>query len=175
MSLAVQLQSYLDSQAARAAARQAQRLSRDAFILAQFPVLNARLLELVTDAVGQHSQLSLATTPLVENVTGRSFATLNKTAIRVTAALGGAPQTVAFMPRLEFRAVDQFGAVDCTIDFAYAPRRSRRDAIAASLLAHGAQMSGATSAHLMLTSAGGPIEADVSTLESALAALLLRG
>jgi len=175
MSLAVQLQDYLDSQAARAAARQAERLSRDAFIQAQFPVLNARLLELVTDAAGQHSRLMLATTPLVENVIGRSFTTLNETAIRVTTTLGGAPQTVAFTPRLEFRGVDQFGAVDCTIDFAYAPRRSRRDAMAASLLAYGVQMNGTASAHLMLTTAGGPVEASVSAFENALAALLLRG
>ena len=175
MSLAVQLQDYLDLQAARTAARQAERLLRDAFIQAQFPVLNARLLGLITDAVGQHSRLAIATTPIVENVIGRSFTTLGKTAIRVTATLGSAVQTVAFMPRLEFRAIDQFGAIDCAIDFAYAPRRSRRDAIAASLLAYGVQMNGATSAHLILTSAGGPVEVSVSTFESALSALLLRG
>jgi hypothetical protein len=175
MSLAVQLQDYLDSQAARATARQADRLSRDAFIQAQFPVLNARLLELLTDAVGQHSRLAIATTPVVENVIGRSFTTLNETAVRVTATLEGAAQTVAFTPRLEFRGSDQFGAVDCTVDFAFAPRRSRRDAIAASLLAYGVQMIGTTSAHLMLTTAQGPVEAGVSAFESALVALLLRG
>jgi hypothetical protein len=175
MSLAFQLQDYLDSQAARAAARQAERLSRDAFIQAQFPVLNTRLLELLAEAVGEHSRLAIATTPLVENVIGRSFATLGKTVIRVTATLGAGAQTVTFTPRLEFRETDQFGAVDCTIDFAYAPRRSRRDAVAASLLAHGLQLKGTASAHLIVASAGGPVEAGVSFFESALAALLLRG
>jgi hypothetical protein len=175
MSLAEQLQNYLDAQAARDAARQSQRLARDAFIQAHFPVLNAHLLDLLTEAVGQHSRLALTTIVLVDNVVGRSFATLNKTVIGVTATLGGTPQTVTFTPRLEFREAEQFGAVDCTLDFGYRPRRSRPDAIAANLLAYGLQMTGITSSHLMCPSAVVPVEASVSLLESALAAFLLRG
>jgi hypothetical protein len=174
MTLAARLQDFLDASAARDAARQAARLERDAFILAQFPLLNARLLELVADAVGLHSRLAIATTPMVETVVARSFTTLNKTAVRVAATLTGGPQSVAFTPRLDFREPDQFGAVDCTIDFSYRPRRSRSDALAAQLLAGGVQMKGKTSAHLMFAAAGGPVELTPGLIESALVALLLR-
>ena len=174
MTLAARLQDYLDANAARDAARQAARLERDAFILAQFPLLNARLLERITDAVGLHSRLAIATTPMVETVVARSFATLDKTAVRVTAALTGAPQSATFTPRLDFREPDQFGAVDCTIDFSYRPRRSRGDAIAAQLLAVGVQMKGTSSAHLMFAAAGGALELSSGLLEAALVALLLR-
>lgn len=175
MTLAAQLQEYLDFRAARDAARQAARLDRDAFILAQFPLLNARLLAIVTDAVGLHSRLAITTTPLVETVVGRSFASLNKTAVRIAATLDGAVQTVSFTPRLDFAEPDQFGAVDCALDFSYRPRRSRSDAIAARLLASGVRMKGTTSAHLMLAAADGSAELSPGLIESALVALLLRG
>lgn len=175
MNLAAELQDYLDAQASRNAARNSQRLARDAFIQTQFPLLNALLLDLIAAASGQHALLAIAATPMVESVTGRSFSTLNKTAISVTATLDGTAQTVAFTPRLEFREEGQFGAVDCTLDFSYAPRRSRRDALAAGLLTNGVQMKGTTSAFLMWPSADGLIEASVGLFENALAAFLLRG
>jgi hypothetical protein len=174
MTLAAQLQDYLDARAARDAARQAQRLERDAFIQAQFPVLNARLIELLGDAVGLHSRLAVSTTPMVETVVGRSFATLNKSSVRVAAALNGAAQSVSFTPRLDFSQAEQFGAVDCTVDFDYRPRRSRKDALAAELLAGGVQMIGRTSAHLMFQGSGGPVELSPGLLEAALVAMLLR-
>lgn len=174
VTLAAQLQGFLDSRAARDAARQAARLERDAFILAQFPVLNARLLELVSDAVGLHSRLAIATVPMVETVAGRSFVSLPKNAIRVAASLGGATQTVTFTPRLDFRGPSQLGTVDCTLDFNYRPRRSRADLVATRLLAQGVQMTGTASAHLMFETAGGPIELSPGLIESALVALLLR-
>ena len=117
---------------------------------------------------------AIAATPLVETVAGRSFATLDKTAVRVTAALTGGAQSVAFTPRLDFREPGQFGAVDCTIDFSYQPRRSRSDAVAAQLLAGGVQMKGTSSAHLVFAASGGPIELTAGLIESALVALLLR-
>ena len=174
MTLAAQLQDFLDGRAARDAARQAARLERDAFILAQFPILNARLLELVSDAVGLHSRLAIAAVAMVETVTGRSFVSLPKNAVRVAASLGAATQTVTFTPRLDFREPGQFGAVDCTLDFDYRPRRSRNDLLATRLLAQGMQMTGAASAHLMLETAGGPVELSPGLIESALVALLLR-
>lgn len=174
MTLAARLQDYLDFRAARDAARQAERLERDAFILAQFPLLNTRLANLVSDAVGLHSRLAVTAVPMVEAVVGRSFATLPKNAVRVAASLGGAARTVTFTPRLEFREPGQFGAVDCTLDFSYRPRRSRADEIAVRLLAHGVQMTGTASAHLMFETATGPVELVPGLIESALAALLLR-
>jgi hypothetical protein len=174
MTLAFQLQDYLDARAARDAARQAQRLERDAFIQAQFPLLNDRLIELVEEAVGLHSRLAVSTTPMVETVVGRSFATLDKSSVRVAATLNGVAQSVSFTPRLDFSQADQFGAVDCAIDFGYQPRRARRDALAARLLAGGVQMIGKTSAHLMFQGSAGPVELAPGLLEAALVALLLR-
>jgi hypothetical protein len=174
MTLAAQLQDYLDARAARTAARQSARLERDAFILAQFPLLNARLVAMVGDAVGLHSRLATSTTALVEPVVGRSFASLNKTAAHVGASLDGTTQTVSFTPRLDFTELDQFGAVECAIDFSYRPRRSRRDEVAVRLLAHGVQMRGTSSAHLMFPASDGPLELSPGLLESALVALLLR-
>jgi hypothetical protein len=175
MTLAAQLQDYLDYRAARDAARQTARLDRDDFIRAQFPLLDARLIALVGDAVGLHSRLAIIATPMVETVVGRSFPSLSKTAVRVTASLDGAVQTVSFTPRLDFTEPDQFGAVECALDFSYRPRRSRRDAVAARLLAYGVQMKGTTSAHLMFPAADGPAELTPGLIESALVALLLRG
>jgi hypothetical protein len=174
MTLAARLQDYLDARAARDAARQAARLERDAFIQAQFPLLNASLITMIEDAVGLHSRLAISTAPMVETVVARSFTTLNKTAVRVSATLTGGAQSVAFTPRLDFREPDQFGAVDCTVDFDYRPRRSRKDAIAVQLLAGGVQMKGTSSAHLMFAAGGGPVELTPGLIESALGALLLR-
>jgi hypothetical protein len=174
MTLAAQLQDFLDARAARDAARQAQRLERDAFIQAQFPLLNARLIELIGEAVGLHSRLAVSTAPMVETVVGRSFESLNKTAVSVAATVEGTAQSVALTPRLDFREPDQFGALDCAIDFSYRPRRSRKDAVAAALLAGGVQMKGTTSAHLMLAARGAPVELSPALLEAAFAALLLR-
>jgi hypothetical protein len=174
MTLAAQVQGFLEARAAREAARVLARAERDAFILAQFPLLNARLVDLVSEAVGLHSRLAITVVPMVETVVGRTFATLPKTAVRVAASLGAATQTVSFTPRLEFRAPGQFGAVDCTLDFAYRPRRSRADEIARRLLAPGVQMTGTASAHLMLETADGPIELSPGHIESALVAFLLR-
>jgi hypothetical protein len=81
---------------------------------------------------------------------------------------------VSLTPRLDLTGPDQFGAIDCSLDFTYRPRRSRGDALAASLLAHGVHMNGTASAHLMFQAANGPVELGAGLMESALAALLLR-
>jgi hypothetical protein len=174
MTLAARLQEHLEARAALEAARQAARAERDAFILVQFPLLNARLLELVAEAVGLHSRIAIGAVPTVEPVVGRSFTTLARTAVHVAATLDGVVRTVSLTPRLDFTEPDQFGAVDCSLDFTYRARRSRGDALAASLLAHGVQMKGSASAHLVLQAAAGPVELGAGLLESALAALLLR-
>jgi hypothetical protein len=174
MTLAARLQDYLGARAARETERQAARLARDTFILAQFPLLNARLAGLVSEAVGLHSRLAVTHVAMVETVVGRTFAALPKNAVRVAAALDGVPRTVIFTPRLEFGAPGQFGAVDCTLDFAYRPRRSRADDLARRLLEGALRMSGTASAHLMLHAGGDPVELAPGHIESALAALLLR-
>lgn len=175
MSLATQLESFVTAQQAKDAARQVERAARDAFIQAQFPLLNARLLELVASTVGLHSRLAITTLPLIETVTGRSFATLNKTAVTVTAQVGLAPASVSFTPRLDFRLPGQFGAIDCSIDFVFRPRQSRAEQRAARLLANGVQMQGKTAAFLMVDEPGGRVELSAAFVESTLAALLLRG
>lgn len=170
MTLAARVQGYLEARAAREAERQAARLERDTFILARFPLLNARLAELAREAVGLHTRLSVTEVPMVETVVGRTFATLPKNALRIAAALGAATQAVTFTPRLEFRGPDQFGAVGCSLDFVYRPRRSRQNELARRLLDPGMHMTGTASAHLML----GTLEVSPSLLESALVAFLLK-
>jgi hypothetical protein len=175
MTLAARLDGYLTRRAQREAAATAARATRDAFIQAQFPLLNQRLIDLVTAAVGQHSRLTLAATALTETVTGRSFASLAKTALEVRADLDGGLQTIAFTPRLAFGDEAQFGVVACTASFAFTPRARNADRMAALLLAEKLQMRGTGVAALMLAAPDGFIEAGATLFEEALAALLLRG
>lgn len=174
MTLATQMVEFLDTRAAIAAARAAERATRDAFIVAQFPVLNALLEELIRSAVGLHSRLIVTATPQTLAVTGRSFASLPQQIVNVAATIDTTTVNLTFTPTLEFRATDQFGRIDCVADFDAALRRSRAAAIAQSLLTDGIQMRGTTSAHLVISIAGAWTELSASHLEDASVALLLR-
>jgi hypothetical protein len=175
MTLAARLDGYLASRAQRDAAAASARTARDAFIQAQFALLNQRLIDLVAAAVGTHSRLTLAETALTEAVTGRSFTSLAKTALEVRADLDGGLQTIAFTPRLAFGNEAQFGAIACTASFPFTPRARSADRLAALLLAEKLQMRGTGTAALMLAAPDGFIEAGSTLFEEALAALLLRG
>jgi hypothetical protein len=174
MTLAVRIEEVLLARAVREATRAAERAALDTFIQAEFPVLNARLRDLLVEVVGVHSRLTVTQVPLVLSVLNRSFTTLPQIVITVAANLEGIPRSVRFEPMLDFRDVSQFGLVQCTTDFDVRLRRSRGAALADSLLTTGIQMRGTTSSHLLINVAGAWVELSASDLEFALAELLLK-
>ena len=174
MTLALRIEEYLQAQADTDALRQAERLARDAFIQAEFPALNTHLRELLEDAVGVHSRLSVAGVAQTLTVTGRSFATLPQEVITVSATLAAPPMQVVFTPVLDFRNTDQFGTIEFAPDFDANLRRSRAGTIARYLRDNGIQMRGSTIANLLIAPFGDWIELSASHLEDALAALFLR-
>jgi hypothetical protein len=156
MSIASQIDPALAARQAQADARTAARAERDLFIQAQFALLGAQFDAMLRTALGQHSRIALTVTPLTFAVQGRSFASLTVDTWQVRCSLNALPQTVSFAPRLDFREADQFGVVECTLDFPYLPQRSRADATARALLERGVQWRGKTSATPLLQRATGP-------------------
>jgi len=174
MTLAIRIEQHLQARQRRQAERDAARTARDAFVQAQFPLLNARLLEIVRDAVGTHSRLNVTAVAQTLNVIGRSFATLPQTVVTVAATVDAQPLSLRFEPLLEFRGADQFGRVECTADFEPRLRSSRVADIARALLTAGVEMRGTSSGHLVFAPLGRPLELTADHIESALAELLLR-
>jgi hypothetical protein len=151
MSIATLIDPVLAKRQARAAARNAERAARDVFIQAQFVVLGTQFDTLLREALGLHSGFTLTATPVSYVVQGRTFNTLNVNTWRAAATFNGAPpQAVNFTPRLDFREPDQFGLIECALDFPYAPLRSRADLTARALLERGIRLSGKASASLLL-------------------------
>lgn len=174
MTIAAQIDPVLAARQARAAATVADRVARDAFIVAQFALLGARFGGLLHEALGLHSGIALAVIPMVYAVQGRSFATLSVDTWSVAASFNATPQTVLFAPRLDFREPDQFGLIECTLDFAYLPLRSRADATAQALLGTGIQLRGKTVASLLLPLAASTAELVSADLENAFRTWWLR-
>jgi hypothetical protein len=167
MSIAARIDPVLDGRQAKAAARAAERAARDAFIQAAFPPLIDRFAALLGAALGIDSRLALTATPVTLAVQGRSFATLNSRDFAAQASFNAAPRMVRFSPRLDFRAPDQFGLIECALDFPYVALRSRADSLAQALLGRGIQLRGKTSASLLLPLAGGLVEVSADMLEDA--------
>lgn len=174
MSIAALIPPVLARRQAREAERAAGRAARDAFIQAQFALLGTRFDALLREALGLHSGFTLAVTPISYAVQNRTFTVLNLNTWSVTALFNGAPQTVAFAPRLDFREPDQFGLVECALDFPWAPLRSRADAIAVTLLERGVQLRGKDTASLLLPLPEGAAELRAAHLEDALRVWWLR-
>jgi len=174
MTIAAQIGPVLASRQAKAAARDAERAARDLFIQAQFAVLETRFDALLREALGLHSLCTLAVAPVSYAVQNRTFTTLNLHTWSVTATFNDAPQTATFAPRLDFREPDQFGLVECTIDFPYAPLRSRADTTAQALVERGVQLRGKTFASLLLPLPDGPVELRAADLEDAFSVWCLR-
>jgi len=172
MALATRIDPWLAERAARAAAVAAARLVRDAFIVAQFPLLQSRFESLLRAALGQHSGFALVVTPLNLLVSGRSFASLACSVHRVSASFSATPQTVSFSPALDFREVDQFGLIECSLDFDFSPRRA--DAGAQALVARGVQLRGSSVASLLVQRGGAWRELTADDLEEAFASFWLR-
>lgn len=174
MIVAAQIAPTLAARQARADARAAERAERDAFIVAQFAAMSDRFEQILRAALGIDARIATAVTPVVHNVQGRSFAALTVDTWKVVAEFNAVPQTVTFTPRLDFRQPDQFGLIECALDFDYTPRRSRADRTAQTLLTQGIQLRGATVANLMLPSGGNVRELGVDDLERAFLVWWLR-
>jgi len=174
MSLAESIPQAQAARAARAAERNAQRAQRDAFIQAQFPLMVARFEDLLSEALGRHSSLQTLITPVVLPVQGRSFATLPTRVVQVRSLLTTTAQTVTFTPRLDFRLAHQFGLIECSLDFDYAPRPTRGDAAAVSILTDGIVLAGSAVAGVYVMRGDGVGELLASDLEAAFGAWWLR-
>lgn len=175
MTLADRIDPTLAARARLAADRAAERSARDAFIVAQFALLGTRFDSLLRSALGRHSAVTLAVLPLTLLVQGRSFATLAVDTWRVTTSLNGTPQSVRFTPVLDFRAPDQFGLIECSLDFPVEPGRTRAARVAQRLTGSGVQLRGKTVASLLLEQRGdGLAELRADDLEDAFAAWWLR-
>lgn len=174
MTVAAQIDATLAARQARADARAAERVQRDGFIVAGFALLGDRFGELLRGALGIDARIRLTVTPVMIPVVGRSFVNLAFDTWTVDANFNGAPQSVTFTPRLDFRQTDQFGTIGCTIDFAYAPGRGPGDDLAAILLGTGIQLRGRTLAKLLLPTAHGARNLLAGDLEAAFLVWWLR-
>ena len=174
MSIAQAIPSVIAARAARAIARDAAHVSRDAFIQPQFALMSARFEQLLADALGLHAAIVVTVTPTIVPVQGRSFATLNTRVLSVRSTISLPPQTVTFTPRLDFHEQDQYGLIVCTLDFDFAPRASRIDQVARAVVERGIQMRGNSVSSLMLPVNGALIELSSRDLEDAFTAWWLR-
>lgn len=174
MTIASHIAPTLAARAAKAASRDAERQARDAFIVAQFAALGASFDALLRAALGVDARLQVTVAPLTYAVQGRSFATLTVDTWIVRASFNAVAQTVVFTPRLDFRQPDQFGLVECALDFDYRPARNRGDLVAQALLDPGVLMSGKTVGALRLPLAKGTAPLGADALEAAFAAWWLR-
>jgi len=114
--LSVLFQEELARLAAQSAGVQQQRAARDAFIVAQFPLLDASFASTVDSAVGSDSHLAVTHTPATDHFTNHSFASLNKTVTGVQSTLYGAPETVTFTPALQSLDAAQFAVISIATD-----------------------------------------------------------
>ncbi len=174
MTIAAQISPTLAARQAKAAARAAERIERDTFIVAQFAILCARFDELLRAALGLDARVAVKVTPLIHTVQGRSFPTLTVDTWAVRASFNAVPQTATFTPRLDFREPDQFGLIECALDFDYTPARSSADRTAQALLNHGIELRGKTTASLLLPSRDGVHELRADDLEDAFRVWWLR-
>ena len=102
--------------ASQSASVQQQRNARDAFIVAQFPLLDASFAAMVDSTLGLDSHLTVTHTPATDHFTDHSFTTLNKTITAVQSTLYGSPETVTFTPALQSLDAAQFGVISVTTD-----------------------------------------------------------
>src|SRR5262245_34650857 len=96
--LAEGFEEALQRLAEEAEARDQARAARDAFIEAQFPLLDAAFVQMAREATGIHPRLAVVAVPVVETFTGRGFTALSKTVVEVRSTLYGAVESVRFTP-----------------------------------------------------------------------------
>ncbi|HEX2330564.1 MAG TPA: hypothetical protein VHN74_17710 [Candidatus Angelobacter sp.] len=161
--------------AAQAAITQQNRADRDAFIVAQWPLLDKAFSDMVDATVGSDPHLTVTHTTATDSFSNHTFASLNKTITAVKSTLNGAPETVTFTPFLRSVAPDQFGVVSITTDGL--PNAITSDPGAqlfADLLKEGILMRGKTAGSLVVLDDGQFTNLTAETLQGFLAALFIR-
>lgn len=173
LMLATKFQETLAKLQADAVARQQALAQRDAFIQAQFPVLDAAFSAMVSRVCGSHPRLAVIKTAVTDTVTNHTFTTLSKTVIEVRSTLYGPLEVVTFTPALEAIAPDQFAVIRATTAGLTVTGEGFASALK-SLLDRGVLMRGKTSAGLVLAKGDGFEPLTDALLESFLAALFIR-
>jgi hypothetical protein len=172
--LSVLFQQEIDRLAQQASSVQAQRAARDAFIVAEFPLLDAAFATLVDTTVGSEPHLTVTHTPATDTFTNHSFVSLAKTISNVRSTLYGTPENVLFTPSLESTQPDEFAVIRITTDGLPQVALENATGIFADMLKRGILMRGKTAASLVAPDGGNftPLTADL--LEGFLAALFIR-
>jgi len=159
--------------ALRAASVQAQRAARDAFIVAQFPLLDTAFASLVDTTVGTDPKLIVTHTPATDTFTNHTFATLNRTITNVRSTLYGTAENVLFTPSLESIDADEFAVIRITTDLPDVATQNL-DSAFADILRRGILMRGKTTASLVAPQNGNFVTLTSDLLEGFLAALFIR-
>lgn len=165
MSIADLIAPTLAARQARAAALAAERAARDAFIQAQFPLLDDQFESMLRAGLGLDARIVIQVNPVTYTVQGRSFASLTVNTWTAAFTLDGTTRSVTFTPALDFHERDQFGLIACTLDFPYTPGRSRTDKLARVFLERGIQMRGTSIGNLLLPLDSGVRPLGVSDIE----------
>jgi hypothetical protein len=161
--------------ASQASATQQKRTARDAFIVAQWPLLDAAFAKLVDSSVGTEAHLSITHTPATDNFSNHTFASLNKTITTVQSTLNGAAEKITFTPFLESIDPDQFGVIRITTDgLPYSITSDPGEQIFADLLARGILMRGKTTSSLVAPDGNNFLTLTGDLLVGLLAALFIR-
>jgi hypothetical protein len=161
--------------ASQAADTQAKRAARDAFIVVQWPLLDAAFTSLVSSIVGTEGHLSITTAPATDHFTNHTFASLNKTITTVKSTLNGSAEQVTFTPFLESIDADQFGVIRITTDgLPDAITADPGEQIFADMLTRGILMRGKTAGSLVVPDGSNFLTLNGDLLVRLLAALFIR-
>ena len=161
--------------ASQSAATQQKRADRDAFIVAQWTLLDTALASLVDSTVGAEGHLSITHTPATDTFTNHTFVSLNKTVTTVQSTLNGAPEKLTFTPSLESIDPDQFGVVRITTDgLPYSITADPGAQVFADMLKRGILMRGKTTSSLVVPDGSNFLTLSGDLLEGFLAALFIR-
>ena len=161
--------------ASQTAATQQARNVRDAFIVAQWPLLDAAFAAMVDAAVGTEAHLLTTHAPATDHFTNHTFLSLNKTITTVQSTLNGAPEKVTFTPSLESKDADQFGVIRIATDgLPYSITSDPGAQVFADMLQRGILMKGKTTSSLVVPDGSNFMALSKELLEGFLAALFIR-
>jgi hypothetical protein len=147
------------------------RADRDAFIQAQFPLLDAAFSAMVDVAVGTDPRLAIVRTPTTDTFTNHTFASLPKTVIEVRSTLYGPVESVRFTPALQSIYPDQFAVIQVRTDGV--PNLTANPSVR-GIQNRGILMRGSTSASLVISTDHAFTTLTAALLEEYLATLFIR-
>jgi hypothetical protein len=161
--------------ASQSASVQQQRNARDAFIVVQFPLLDASFAGTVDSTIGHDSHLTVTHIPATDHFTNHTFTTLNKTITAVQSTLYGSPETVTFTPALQSLDSAQFGVISVATDaLPDSVVADSGEPLFTALLQQGIWMRGSTVGSLVIPYGANFTAFSGELLENFLAALFIR-